>query len=992
MTASTRSVPTFDPRFTESINSEAARPPPQEEVPMDPIFVHSQREVEDFFRDMLPFFEGRECEENWPQRDKSITSIRRLTKGNATTDYYNVYMASIKQLQEGILKVANSLRTTTSTNACQLVQELARTLGPALDPMVEIYLQNFVKMCAATKNIAAQNGNYTVDTLLQYVSCNSHTIQHIWLATQDKNIQPRTFAATWLSTVLNRQTGSKSHFERSGGLELAEKILKKGLNDAQPKVKESMRGAYWTFAKIWPEKANAVMNTLDAKAKAALEKHPHNPNAPSVPASTSTSTLRASATSRAQSRASVRDAIMAARKNLGRSTTERPSSAMAAPTIQSPVRSKSSNNLSVRQPSASHTTSSRAPSNSSSTSKPAESTHSSASSLKPNSLMSGAARRPMRKPEPPRPATADPYASRRLLRPETPSNRSPANSPRHDTTASLARSAAASATRKKLESESPAATPARQYASPKSAIPSPKSSAASPRSISRPRPSSKDSRKSMPEEASFTKDEELTMVIPTTGRHTISPVAARHRPAIDQTFSVDSGIPMITGEEADTFPSDSASQNVQQPTSPILRRTPARSISEDAAHLQSPPSARSSARRPSDRGDAANSQKRAPSIPRQSSPLKTSTAAPPEYFQIHEDASNGREIASQVSSPTPQEPRVLNELPLNESNYFSHAARDSVQSPLQGDGVNQNGHVSPPMSPESKADTIRSRKLLMSGIERIKNHTLDPHGFRKVLELVRASDSGDVFGSVGEGRRFDDLYGALLDYMVASVEPTSGNVKHTQELKRQAITILRTLLNKQQSIYKKWVSSGRCCQRTLAGVFDARKSVEGSGLLVKDLETLTSEIVARVHPEEGQRAVLSWLDQNQDDHQSHHDGQQVEVVHPAQDMQNKGQVAATALALRTLSSLLGVNSNIPLLGEVSTRIAHVTAACLRSVDAEVRKAAVEVAMELHNVWPAAEDAASETKAEYWTLLEKSGVQESARNLIVYFIARRAKTA
>jgi len=63
------------------------------------------------------------------------------------------------------------------------------------------------------------------------------------------------FSAGWLRTLLNRQTGSRHHFETSGGLELAEKTIQKGLEDADPKVKESMRATYWTYAKIWPEKA-----------------------------------------------------------------------------------------------------------------------------------------------------------------------------------------------------------------------------------------------------------------------------------------------------------------------------------------------------------------------------------------------------------------------------------------------------------------------------------------------------------------------------------------------------------------------------------------------------------------------------------------------------------------------------------------------------------------------------------------------------------------
>ena len=259
LTASTRSLPALDhvSHFAESINSKDAKPSPQEEAPMDPIFVYSHRELEDMFRDMGPHFEGRESEENWLLRDRDVTKLRRLTKGNAPSEYHATYMTGIKQLQEGTLKASNTLRTTMSTNGCQLVQELARTLGPAMDSMVEIYLQSFIKMSAATKHIAAQQGQQTVDTIFQYVSYNNKLMHHIWTAAQDKNKQPRMFAAGWLRTLLSRQSGTKSHFESSGGLAEAEKIIKKCLDDADPKVKENMRATYWTYAKIWPDKAEA---------------------------------------------------------------------------------------------------------------------------------------------------------------------------------------------------------------------------------------------------------------------------------------------------------------------------------------------------------------------------------------------------------------------------------------------------------------------------------------------------------------------------------------------------------------------------------------------------------------------------------------------------------------------------------------------------------------------------------------------------------------
>ncbi|KAG9782279.1 hypothetical protein KCU95_g10490, partial [Aureobasidium melanogenum] len=991
MSQSTRSLPALDPHLAESINSEAARPPPPEEVPMDPIFVHSQRELEDTFSDMLPHFEGRESEENWGNRDKSVTKMRRLLKGNAPTDYHTLFMSSMKHMQAGIIKVANSLRTTTSTNACHLVQELARTLGPALDSMVEIYLQTFVKMCAATKHIAAQNGNQTVDTIYQYVSYNIRTMQHVWIACQDKNVQPRTFAAGWLRTILSRQAGAKSHFESTGGLELAEKCVKHGLNDSQPKVKEAMRATYWALAKVWPNRAELIMNTLDPKAKIALEKHSLNPNASTA----SASTLRTSTASRAgaASKSSVRDAIMAARKKA--QAESRPNSAMATVSPAS-VRSKSSNNLSARQPSAGPPASARVPS--------AASTSSSTStSTRPNALMSGAARRPVRRPEIARPATADPYASRRLARPETPSIKSPVTSPRQEAAST---SVGTSASKTRHDRGSPALSPFRQsYLSPRSAA-------------NRTRPSSRDSKA---EEPAVSKEDEFTSFVPTSYKSHLptspnstrshlptSPQSTLRRPTLNGSASVDSVIPVVAD---DTFSMELPT--VHRSQVPVFeRRASHLSTVDPMTDAQSEPQ---HTRRASDRNDSPVTINHQPSPQREVSPAKPAggaasplpTLAPAAQiesaspqaeeaaFQIHEDPfMEGIEASEAQKMQQSQDSRsVLGEVPVNE---FSQAAiaesSNREEMPRTED--------SPPQSPQTKSETLRSRKLLMSGIERIRGRTLDAHGFRKVLELIKSSESGEIFGSVGEGRRFDDLCSVLLDYIVESSDAAANPaVRHSQELRRQATSVMRTVLNAQQPPYRKWIASGRWYSRALTGALDARKNVEGSGLLVKDLEALASDVVSRVHPDEGEKAIVEWLElrvseADDDTPEQELDGAVAAIQTRHSDESTVRKNKAMALALRNLAALIASTTVTasPLSRDLGERAGRLAVVSLRSKDAEVRKSSVELATQLHMSWPSDAETQGDSRGEFWSMLEKNGLQESARNLIVYFIARRERSS
>ena len=246
------------PTLLHTASNESFPPPTNdmtEQESLEPLYVNSQREFEDIIHSMLPYFEGKESEQNWSLREKSVIKLRRITNGNAPHDYQHLYVSSMKALLDGILKTVNSLRTTLSTAGCNLIQDMARTCGPAIDHMVEILLQQFIKLCAALKKITAQSGNVTVDAIIGNVSYTTRIMQHMWAACQDKNVQPRLFLTGWIKTIINKHGSHKSAIEHGGGLELMEKCIKKGLADPNPGVRENMRGTYWVFARVWPDKA-----------------------------------------------------------------------------------------------------------------------------------------------------------------------------------------------------------------------------------------------------------------------------------------------------------------------------------------------------------------------------------------------------------------------------------------------------------------------------------------------------------------------------------------------------------------------------------------------------------------------------------------------------------------------------------------------------------------------------------------------------------------
>ncbi|KYK59181.1 HEAT repeat containing protein [Drechmeria coniospora] len=396
------------PHLSTSVSSLTDRPTtPMVETPAEPIepmYVNTHRELEDVFRGMASYFEGKETEQNWLKREQSMATLRKLNAGNASTDFADTFVAGLRGMLDGIIKAMTSLRTSLSKEGCGLVQDVAATLGPAIDPMVELLLQTLVKLSAGTKKISSQQANVTVDTIVSRVTYNTRVMQHIWLASQDKNVAPRTYATGWLKTMLKKEAHHKSHVEHTGGVDLMEKCIKKGLGDVNPGVREKMRPTYWAFWGLWPARADAIMADLDLTAQKLLNKDPNNPNSPkrTAPAAPRPG-LGFSKSTTAAGKPSLRETMMAQKKATAmasRNLPLRPGSAMAH---LSPVRSTTSSSTT----SSSHSSTSAAkPLGTRARPEPTISVNAGGMSVAP---MRPARRRPEMAA---RPATAGPYSAR----------------------------------------------------------------------------------------------------------------------------------------------------------------------------------------------------------------------------------------------------------------------------------------------------------------------------------------------------------------------------------------------------------------------------------------------------------------------------------------------------------------------------------------------------------------------------------------------------
>ncbi|KAK2065040.1 ARM repeat-containing protein [Colletotrichum caudatum] len=770
------------PKLAASVSSVSSeRPitpaPPEAPSEVDPAYVNTQRELDDIFREMMTYFEGKETEQNWLKREESMTKLRKLIAGNVPQDFPDAFMLGLKGLLDGIIKAITSLRTSLSKEACNLVQDIAITFGPGMDPLVELLMQTFIKLAAATKKIASQQANATVDIIIGKVTYNSRIMQHIWGACQDKNVQPRTYATGWLKTILNKEAHHKSHIEHGGGLELVEKCIKKGLNDPNPGVRERMRATYWVFAKIWPTRADVLRDALEPTAQKLLDKDPNNPNAPKREADSarakpglglSKSTMSSSKPSLRETMMAQKRATMAASRNLP----PRPGSAMAN---LSPVR--------PQQPASSSSSTGSAPA-----SKPTAS--------------GGMSVRPMRptkkRPEMvARPATAGPYSVRSHDGPsaEAPSPeslKSKSVTPKSKTEASPRR--AASRPRAATHANGP------HVASPSAAKSTLSKSVSSPRASPRSSPAKvKRSQTTIPSSSPARDNEDLTLVVPSLDSLKSPPrdIAAEVPPQLQEPANISVEIPLPETEHASEPTSESTPEPPEQP----LAEPGAEPLEASAEEPEQPPA------------DVAV-EAPAEEAPAPTTSVKEEVAVPEPTpingLKVFEDPVVDDKTTANPSIIVP----VLEDKPINE-----------VSAPAT------NGHFEVNGTPETPEKASQTSKLLDSGVTRVKAKSLDVHGFRKLQSIIR--DNKAVFTD----EKFEALLRGLFEYLEAPLEKLAP--ERVQDVKAQILATIKLLLKKERDNFQPLVSRGLESLVATRSAYDARtRIVSGLELLAEELVAL----------------------------------------------------------------------------------------------------------------------------------------------------------
>jgi CLIP-associating protein 1/2 len=241
------------------------------------VYINSPRQLHSVFEELIRPFNGKETEQNWNLREKNIIKLRSILRGNVSMDFKDDLVSNLRDFVDGFCKSMASLRTTLSTNGCQLVKDCCIIIGAEFDSIVDSIMATMMKLCSATKQIASSNANMAICSVFIYLPFNYRYLLKIVAASNEKNVLPRSYSGLWMQILLIRFHDNTAFVSPHGanglsGVDISTKVLQKLLGDANPAVRQIARECFWTLWERFPSIAEALLSKLEPKVVKALDK------------------------------------------------------------------------------------------------------------------------------------------------------------------------------------------------------------------------------------------------------------------------------------------------------------------------------------------------------------------------------------------------------------------------------------------------------------------------------------------------------------------------------------------------------------------------------------------------------------------------------------------------------------------------------------------------------------------------------------------------
>ncbi|KAJ2821387.1 suppressor of tub2 mutation, partial [Coemansia erecta] len=270
----------FGPRRQLMRQSSQVRiaPPfvPSQAVPTDVkvFYVPSKQSLAAEFSRTIGFFSGRETEDNWVQRERAIGLYRNIVWGNAALEFREALVGQLREHIHQIMQAVGSLRTSLSSYAMCLCDDIAVRLGPHAGPLFDPIVEALLKQCMQTKKIGAQRASNSLTVAYQNFPLRTKGLEQLRLRITEKSSILRLAVVTACTGVLHSHGTYIDPTDRRTAdifTHLTD-VVKTALTDAQPSVREPARELFWELYSVSETHGKKVLSELPDSVGVSLQR------------------------------------------------------------------------------------------------------------------------------------------------------------------------------------------------------------------------------------------------------------------------------------------------------------------------------------------------------------------------------------------------------------------------------------------------------------------------------------------------------------------------------------------------------------------------------------------------------------------------------------------------------------------------------------------------------------------------------------------------
>lgn len=259
------------------------------------------------------------------------------------------------------------------------------------------------------------------------------------------------------------------------------------------------------------------------------------------------------------------------------------------------------------------------------------------------------------------------------------------------------------------------------------------------------------------------------------------------------------------------------------------------------------------------------------------------------------------------------------------------------------------------ISPRSK-DPEQARDMIEKGIHRIRSKTLDLNGFRKLQGLIKFHDT--IFK---DEEKYDEMLLALLESLETPNDEKRTALGRPLDVKTQVLVTVRLMFVHNPKYFAAYYP------RAMVALITARKHYDGTAYIVSGLEQTAEDIAGACKPRD---VILSILE-----------------VLETEEEKSEGGLRTITMGLYTLSGLLNrlnkETNKLDMRLEDATiqRLGSLAQWSLRQSNSDIRRACIDYCLELLKMVKSEEGI-------FWSMVNTPA--QDFKSLITYFIESKER--